>query len=77
MPPELSPSERLILMFLKLYENTQHRGATREEILKGTGMGVRTFARSWKTLNRKNMLLSTRTYELTDSGRKTAEKLVG
>lgn len=78
MPTDLTASERLMLMFLKLYEVTHDgRGATKEEIVKGTGIAGRTFERSWKTLQGRNFLSSRRVYELTDDGRDVAEQLAG
>lgn len=77
MPTDLTPSERLILMFLRLHEQLHKKGATQEAIQKGTGVKGRTFERSWKTLQQRNFLMSERIYELTPDGHDVATQLAG
>ena len=52
-----SPSERLILLYLRIAHAEQHQGVTRREIVEATGMGERSFERAWKRLLAENLVI--------------------
>lgn len=57
MPSSLTPSSRLILMFLRLHRATHGRGATRETVMLATGVEERSFSRNWYPLRRAGLIL--------------------
>lgn len=74
MPEGLTASERLILIYLKGYEDKHNKGASQRQIMAGTGIALRTFERSWRTLNLRNLIISERLYFLTERGKEAAEQ---
>ena len=55
MPENLTPSARLIVMYLWLSEQTRG-GATRAEVMEATAVEGRSFDRSWKLLHSRKLL---------------------
>lgn len=76
MPDDLTPSERLILMFLYTNWKINAKGATQEEIQKATGVKERSFSRAWKTLQKRNYIMSERTFLLTEQGTRIGEQIL-